>query len=317
MKLRLKLLIIAMASLCACSDETGTSKKYISVDPVSYQEYAALEAKLEYKKVDGYTYDSSNLSGGQAAHNIHYVLNDLIDRLQYSEDSSAVADIERIAGDLMVTASNQGFDFVRQLVPFGFIGVEHSNGVPYAWGFHTFKALLPVIRYKRLIGQNTDDVAGILSSYESDWNGSMYVEPYLGRVSPFNMNAYMTLAWYELTGDASRMDSVGRILIANMRDYQGYQIWDYTIGGRVEDPQHAVASLLMVAKLYELGLFPKTTFEEMLTTWNGLGFAPDGTEYERFDRMERSTGHYGKMCRYALPALKHSRELFEKCKEMQ
>jgi hypothetical protein len=125
------------------------------------------------------------------------------------------------------------------------------------------------------------------------------------------------LAWYELTGDASRMDSVGRILIANMRDYQGYQIWDYTIGGRVEDPQHAVASLLMVAKLYELGLFPKTTFEEMLTTWNGLGFAPDGTEYERFDRMERSTGHYGKMCRYALPALKHSRELFEKCKEMQ
>lgn len=316
MRTRLTALASALL-LSACSSDVRPQIAYIQLNPVSFEEYAALEAQLEYKRVDGYTYDANQLSGGVVAHNIHYVLNDLIDRLEYAGDTSVVPRIELIVADLLGAVNSQPYDDIRQLIPFGFISPQHSGGHSYAWGFHAFKGLLPVIRYKKLAGQDLSELRAILESYDSDWTGTMYTEPYLGRVSPFNMNAYMTLAWYELTGDASRMDSVGRILRANMHDYNGYKVWDYTIGGRVEDPQHAVADLLLAAKLYELGKIEKAIFEEMLTTWNGLGFAPDGTEYKRFDRMERSTGHYGKMCRYALPALKHSRELFERCKEMQ
>lgn len=314
------ILSLFIVGLLGCAKERPSYERIeIKFDPVTQAEFEELTVQLDMSNVNPDI--TTSLNGGSVAHSQYYILHDLIDRLQYQGDTSVIPKIEMNIERILKGASNNKYDVFRKRVPLGFTSDKYTDGKNYTWGFHVHKALEPIARYQVLMGQDTSETLRILMDFDGDWNGTMYEEPYLGKASPFNMNAHMVMTLNMLGADRGRMVTMGQYFKNHLYfDYVGgnqFLMWRYnSTGKRKEDAQHAVSDLKLVVRLFEQGkVFNQRDLEEMLTTWYSLGWTKDGLARAEFGGDEITGTTFKRTCPYALPVLRYSRFLFEKCKE--
>ena len=264
---------------------TWIGSYYILNDMVDIYEY------MELNQLNQLTVDSSC---GDTVYTKSAIFNDIVQR----------------CSDVLNIALAGGYDEIRGRQMIGFCEPLDSNfgplaGKNYCWHFHNANALEPIARFISLVRRGSapgqepafvqqydNSMVTIMSGFYSDWMGDTYEEPAetryqqvtTGSSTPYKMAYNMAgsigiayLYLYDVSGEEfflQRAVSMGRFMRQAVQPGPtGYCTWQYAaIGGRAEDPDHALEDLRFAIFLYNRAIvFDEDRLDRMLTAWFNVG----------------------------------------------
>lgn len=319
--------------IIGCSKDLPTyeAPSTIAFIPIGDAEYGALEAKLKlYHHGEDF---SMSLDGAKQAFDESYILSDLIDQMQYSNDASVEAVIKQHIRGVFSGLSEIHFDEIRRRNIHGFVSTRYTAGVPYIWLFHTARAFQPILRYMALKGYRADShqvkqIEEILKDFDSEWNGSTFVEP-IHEYSelPYNMAGDVAIVYYylyELTHNSKYNNYVHRILekqrdglfVTNLFG-TSYLNWSYDPrGSRLEDSGHGLADLRIIEFFSTKGIvFSEEELLGVLSVYYNIVIRTDGSMSKYLDGSFETDETIKNTCMYSLSVYRYFPKWFEFCKQ--